>query len=391
MHILFVNYHHLDSNSGVHIFNLANELSLLGVTCTVCVPDQKDTVEKLGTRRFEVFTFEELSSKPSLQMVDLIHAWTPREGVRKMTEALSVIFNAPFAIHLEDNEEAILQANLGMPSGSIWSLSSIFFGNKIPDRLIHPIQYKKFLKNALGITVIMDTLREFVPPGKMSEVIWAGYETGLNWNCPPDENLRQRLKLGEDEFVVVYTGNVHVANYREVFSLYLAIGLLNRRGIRTRLLRTGTDYVKLYDDSLKVLDVYCLSLGHVSRVELPSIISLADGLVQPGKLDKFNAYRFPSKIPEYLASGKPVILPATNIGRFLKGNEEAILLKEGNALEIAQVLESLFLREIQGNTIGIQGRRFAETNLKWRQIAIKLLRFYQVLLDKQATKKVDQC
>lgn len=380
MHILFVNHHHLDSNSGIHIYNLANELSQLGVQCTVCVPNQKETVKALGTHTFEILNFDEIKNHLPSKQVDLIHAWTPRERVRSMTEALSQYYHAPYLVHLEDNEEAILEASLGIPATDLLNMPEMRLNALIPAQLSHPVRYKRFLRNARGVTMVMDTLQAFCPENDAQAVIWPGYEDELQWTRPTDEDLRSRLHIAPDEHVVVYTGNVHSANRGEVFSLYLAVGLLNRSGVRTRLIRTGTDYVPLYEKSLRLLDAFCISMGHVQRSELPPILALADVLVQPGKADAFNLYRFPSKLPEYLASGKPVLLPAVNIGRFLKDGETAILLRQGNALEIAQKLEALFPDQERCRRIGEAGRHFAENNLQWSRSAVKMLHFYESLL-----------
>ncbi len=113
---------------------------------------------------------------------------------------------------------------------------------------------------------------------------------------------------------------------------------------------------------------------------MPKIVALADALVQPGKADAFNEYRFPSKLPEYLASGKPVVLPRTNIGRFLVNGQDCILLQEGDALEITQKLEQLLPNKILRRTIGTNGREFAHKNLQWRISAGKLLAFYNQIL-----------
>jgi len=380
VHILFVNHHHLDSNSGIHIFNLANQLSRLGVICTVCVPNNKDTAKALGHCEFEVINFEEIRHRMRPGQVDLIHAWTPRELVRKMTETLVYGFEVPYLVHLEDNEEVILESNLGRSVENLLALPEQRLNALIPDYLSHPIRYKHFLKRAQGVTMLIDTLQDFVPETEAKAVIWPGYQEDLQWHRTPDNALRHRLNINPDERVVVYTGNAHNTNQQEVFSLYLAVGLLNRRGIPTRLVRTGTDYVRLYEDSLRVLDQFCVSLGQVPRTELPAIVSIADALVQPGRADTFNMYRFPSKLPEYLASGKPVLLPTMNIGRFVKDEEQALLLQKGNALEIAQKLEGLFQDQTRREKIGTGGRLFAEENLKWSQSAKKLLGFYNRLL-----------
>lgn len=379
MRVLFVNYYHLDTNSGIHIFNLANELTRLGLECSVCVPWGKQAVNALGRPLFETFDFEEASLR-NQPAFDLIHAWTPRESVRSMTEELTQIYQCPYVVHLEDNEEAVLEAFLKTSISQLLKLSSDELDRLIPGYLSHPLRYKEFLKHAAGVSTVINTLLEFCPEHVPGEVIWAGYEGTFQWDIPTDISLRARLGISERDHVVVYTGYVHPANRPEVFSLYLAVGLLNRKGIRTKLIRTGEDTVPLFDETLSVLREYSIELGRVRRQDLPSVLSLADVLVQPGKPDAFNRYRFPSKLPEFLASGKPVILPAANIGAFLKDGEECLLLREGNALEIAQKLEYLFHNKDVRERIGFGGRQFAENNLEWKKIAGKLQEFYQRVL-----------
>jgi glycosyltransferase involved in cell wall biosynthesis len=379
MRVLFVNYNHLDANSGIYIFNLANELARLGCECSVCVPDGKHAVAALGKPLFESFDFGEarLRKQPAF---DLIHAWTPREKVRSMTEELTQIYPCPYVVHLEDNEEAVLEAFLQRPVAHLLRLPSSDLDRLIPGHLSHPLRYKEFLKHSAGVSVIVERLLEFCPEHLPSEVIWAGYEAALQWNISTDAGLRTRLGLSEHDRVVVYTGNVHPANRQEVFSLYLAVGLLNRYGIRTMLVRTGQDYVPLFDETLSLLRAHCIELGRVRRQDLPSVLALADALVQPGQPDAFNSYRFPSKLPEFLASGKPVVLPAVNIGAFLKDGEECLLLQHGNALEIAQKLEYLFRNKEVRDRIGSGGRQFAEKNLQWNKIATKVQGFYERIL-----------
>lgn len=379
MRVLFVNYFDLDNNSGIHIFNLANELTRLGWECSVCVPHGRHTATASGEPLFETFEFGEARLR-NQQPFDLIHAWTPRETVRSMTEELTQIYQCPYIVHLEDNEEAVLEAFLQKPMSHLLKMSSDELDRLIPGYLSHPLRYREFLRCSAGVSVLIDMLLEFCPKDLPSEVIWAGYEDGLQWNISTDAGLGARLGLSERDHVVVYTGNVHAANRQEVFSLYLAVGLLNRQGIQTKLIRTGDDTVPVFDETTSFLKDHSIELGRVRRQDLPSVLSLADVLVQPGKPDAFNLYRFPSKLPEFLASGKPVIMPNANIGAVLKDGEECLLLREGNALEIVQKLEYLFRNKDARERIGSGGRQFAENHLKWKKIAGRLQEFYQRVL-----------
>ncbi len=380
MKVLFIAYHHLANNSGIHIFNIANHLTQLDVECVVCVPNQKEKVLSVGKPLFEVVNFEDLQREKIKRNIDLIHAWTPREIVRKITQKLLAMYDCPYIVHLEDNEEFLIEKLTKLRVQTLKKVPAFLLNLMIRPHMSHPLRYKTFLENSSGVTIIIEKLSEFVPKNLPRVIIWAGYQDDLHWGMSLDSELKQKLGITNHEFVVVYTGNVHAANQAEVANLYQAVEIINNHGIRVKLIRTGKDYLLFVSPKIKSIKrKYCIELEHLPRSALPSLLSIADVLVQPGKPDRFNAYRFPSKLPEFLASGKPVVLPKTNIGLYLKNQEECILLEEGNAIDITQKLELLFSDEFLRKKIGSGGRRFAEQHLKWEYIAKKLHSFYNCI------------
>jgi len=379
VNVVFVNHNSFASNSAVHVFHLANELVQLGVDCAVAVPKDVHTVRDLGTPRFRARTYEELLRSPAGERgPTLVHAWTPREIVRCYTEKLAARLGCGYVVHLEDNEESILERMLG-PS----AVAEIRRRPEadIPESLSHPVRYRRFLAGATGVTALIDRLLEFKPAGVPGQIFWPAFDADLDWGMARDERLREQLGIATSERVVVYTGNVHPANQQEVSSLYLALALLRRRGIRVRLVRTGIDFVPPHEPALSdAMREIVIQLGVRPRSELPAILSLADVLVQPGGSDPFNDYRFPSKLPEFFASGKPVLLPRSNIGRRLVDGEQCLLLEAGNALEIARKLEPLMDDGERRRRIGAAGRAFALEHLSWPKAAHDLNAFYQSLV-----------
>lgn len=375
--ILFITYHHLNSNSGIHIYNLANQLTLLGANCTVCVPNGKEKVRLIGEPFFTVINQDDLEGGQIEFDFDLIHVWTPREITRRITETVLKRCPCPYIVHLEDNEEFLLEAFTKIPVRLLKKVPSFLLDLMLPANLIHPLRYGEFLKNASGITLIVKELERFCPSNISKTILWAGYQEDLLWDIPTDIELKNSLGLDNIELIILYTGNVHAANIDEVSNLYRAIGIINDRGINTKLIRTGIDHVPFSGKYLNfVKRNYCIELGFLPRHRLPSLLSIADILVQPGKNGEFNNYRFPSKLPEFLASGKPVLLPLANIGHHLKNGEECVILEEGDEFDIAQKIEFLFLNEEIRDKIGSGGKRFAQKYLKWSLIAKKLFSFY---------------
>ena len=266
---------------------------------------------------------------------DLVHAFTPRENVRRLSEAIVTRYRCPYVVHFEDNEEIVLADELGAEAFAELAALPLALSDAIvrPHRT-HPVRGRAFLDGAAGMTALLDTLLEFKPDHVPGTVFWPGLDEAL-LDTPGDSGaLRTELGLDPDEFVLVYTGNIHDSNLAEVRSLYLAVGALRSAGERVTLVKTGWNHV-----DMSWVDEYGLGegvreLGFVPRERLWQLLGLADALVQPGGPNAFNDYRFPSKLPDFLASGKPVVLPAANIGRYLRDGVDALVLERGDATEI---------------------------------------------------------
>jgi glycosyltransferase involved in cell wall biosynthesis len=384
MNIAFVNYHHFKSNSAVHIFNLANELVAMGHGCAIIIPDTPESVASVGVPRFQCLTYAEAASGrlqfPDGQGPSLIHGWTPRESVREMVESLARNYGCPYFVHLEDNEELLTSSHLGTSWQKLTALSMGELDAMVTKAMSHPLRYRDFLDGAAGVSVIIDRLREFKSPEVPDLVLWPAFEDHLFTPQPPDLALRQKLRIPEGHSVIVYPGNSHAANATEMRSLYLAIGAVNRRGVATTLVRLGDDYVDFLGSELTDLRRHVIEAGRVDHQEIPRYLALADVLVQPGRADALNEYRFPSKLPEFFGMGKPVILPRSNIGYSVRDGIDGVLLREGSAIELAERLEALLKDPERRAALGTGARAFAEANLNWHKSATKLAAFYETSL-----------
>ena len=131
----------------------------------------------------------------------------------------------------------------------------------------------------------------------------------------------------------------------------------------------GTDYEDIFGSDLDEVRPYVVQVGTLPQKELRPYLSLADVFVQPGKPGPFNDFRFPSKIPDFLAMGRPTILPRTNIGLAMCEGEDALLLKHGSADEIAAHLERIFANPSLAASLARGARRFYDQNLSWEKAA----------------------
>lgn len=385
--ILFIMYYDFSTSSAIHVHTFANSLQKAGNDCIVAVPVNKENVNNFigGEILYKPALYEETNRSPfnfsNGKGPDIVHGWTPREVVRNQCGFLRQKFPAcKLIIHLEDNEEVVLEKMLGFSNEFLRSLPNDILSDITPDVLSHFNYYKEFLNDAEGITVIIDTLNEFVPKDKPHFMLWPIVDLEEYQPREIDHNLRAKMGINPSDFVICYTGSVHSVNYKEVRSLYLAVALANREGVSVKLVRTGRDEYNFLGDDDKWARQYTIELGYVDRDKIPEYLSIADFLIQPGRNDRFNAYRLPSKIPEFLAMGKPVAVPNSNIGRFLKDKDEAIILEKGDSLDILSAIKRVKGNGELKNRIATGARKFALKNFDKETITNNLGEFYSNII-----------
>ena len=346
MNILFANYGDFTTSSLNHIAGYANRLCGLGHACAVAVPKRKDTILVVPDPLFIPATFQEVLARPNLfpngAPADIIHAWTPREVVRRFLLEHQRRAPSRLLVHLEDNEEFLLEAFSGRPIAELRELDEGALQKVLADALASPLRHRNLLRVCDAVTYIVANLARFAPPQVPSHLLPPGVDLSLYRPQGADPGLRSELGLRDGEKVIVFTGSNTFANEPDLRALHVAVKLLNDRGIPTRLVRTGFSSdsfrASLGPDCAK----WTIDLGFVGKARLPKLLALADALVQPGRPDTFNEGRLPSKLPEFLAMGKPVILPAANIGALMKDGEDALLLRTGTPDEIADACARVF-------------------------------------------------
>lgn len=377
--IAFINYGSASSNSGNHIVNFARQLQRLGHEALLVnykTDDPDEEAQGIRQRSYDEF-WQDLEAGALSSIGLLLHAWTPRENVRGFVDKAVSRFGLPYVVHLEDNELAIIAARLGMAPGELLLLSRSKVRTLVPKSFTNPVEMRSFLKRARGITVIVPSLADLIPKTKRHILLEPGVDANLF--CPVSREARDDilLELGlprENEYVV-YPGNTHAANKRDMSELYTAVNSLREEGRKVALIRTGRDYTRPDPTALRCED-WLFELGVLDRSKLIRVLQVASFFVQPGAIDEFNSYRLPSKIPECLAIGRPVIIPRTNVGLRMRHNDNAMLMSKGDNEEIAASLRILMDKPCFAERIGANGRKFAIENFNWTSSARTLADFY---------------
>lgn len=383
MHIVFVCYATYAGCSGVHEHFLATAMTNMGHQCTVCVPSLPPIKEYFGSVNYTLVNFNSAlkMAKQGYFHQAVLHGWTPRTPTQWLIERLIRIQNFPFFLHLEDNEWLLLEKEYGKPLPELKEDAKIHPQKYGESPLCHPLLFESFLARATGVTCLIKKLEEDVPDGMPRMTFWPACEKNF-FQIPVEANrkLQQECGIEPGTTVIVYPGTVHKWNQDDIRDLVLALDILDKQGRKVKLIRSGYDDV-LFDEPVRSAYLRLASgFGEVPAKDIPALIQLADILVQPGHPNRYNDYRFPSKIPFFLASGRPVLIPRTNIGTELTHGYNALLLDTGNPEEIARLIALLIDHPELARSIGEKGRLFARKNFSWEKSAQALIEFYKQCL-----------
>lgn len=89
---------------------------------------------------------------------------------------------------------------------------------------------------------------------------------------------------------------------------------------------------------------------------------------------------YPSKLAEFLATGKPVI--SVNVGEvsdYLKDGENSFLIEPGNVAELVNKLEYIFSNYEQAKEVGRKGKLLTAEAFNYSHQAKRIIGFIQSL------------
>jgi glycosyltransferase involved in cell wall biosynthesis len=380
MNILFVLYDGYHSNSATFVVGYANALAAQGHSVAVAVPESSPAVDAEPARQdFQGVTHRQIScgfAFPNGLPPDIVHAWTPRENVRKAAFGCAANAGAKLVVHLEDNEQLVTSHILGKEQSELAEASEFELARRLPPTLSHPRLADLFVGMADAVTVVWPSLHKFVAQGIPKHHLLM---------CPAPERLRtsvsiekMALKLGvsPSENLIVYSGHLNSVNRADQSVLYKAVILLNNQKVRCRLIRTGPNTLGTAETIAPGSAPYVIEAGLLTDGELAAAMRLATVFVQPGQNDPFNQYRMPCKIGEFLHIGCPVIVPNANVGDWLTDGDNALILREGSPQEIAALCRKVFESAGLRRKLAEGAKTFAVEHFDLQNNASDLSQFY---------------
>jgi glycosyltransferase involved in cell wall biosynthesis len=331
---------------------------------------------------------------------DIIHVWTPRFLPALAGWQLHQLTNALVILDHEDDEDYHLHymrrswtqnwqtswRRLAKPAIKARNAIRPWFqpltesGNPTrPAR--EAFTYQRLTKATSAHTAISPNLVAWAKgqwPERPVHLLYPGANLKLFSPTPPDALLLADLGL-VGRSVLVYSGTMSIIMFRWFLDV---LENVIREIPDVALLLIGEDSFRAEAKQLAVergLESSCHLIGQQPYTEVPRFLSLANVLLQH-PLDLGNEMRLPAKLPEYLATGKPIITFAAGIGQTLEDGIHVRKLFSPDPLEAATLVKELLQDPVLSQALGESARQIASDRFDWTKNGRALVGIYEQVL-----------
>lgn len=331
---------------------------------------------------------------------DLIHVWTPRFVPALAGWQIHRLTGSPMIVDHEDDEDFHVRymhkawvmnwhrgfRRLAIPLIVARNTAWPWMAPLRPDgsarrAAADPITYRLLMAAAAASTAISPALVRWAEgqwPGKPAFLLYPGADLNLFHPQPKDPALMAELNL-ENRFVIAYSGTMDVAIFSWCMNVLQEIVA---RKPDIALLLIGEDRFRAEAEAIAAqhgLQSHYRLVGQRPYPAVPAYLSLADILLQH-PLDIGNTMRLPAKLPEYLATGKPVITYASGIGQSLEDGRHVRKLHTDQPSEAARLILELVDRPEERCALGQAARSLAQERFDWSTNGEHLMAIYAGVL-----------
>jgi glycosyltransferase involved in cell wall biosynthesis len=232
--------------------------------------------------------------------------------------------------------------------------------------------------NATQTIVVSTPLKDYlesigVPRGKCI-VMPNGVDPDRFSPRPRNEKLLHQLGIPRDVLIVGFTGILRPWHGLEI--LIDAVANMVKRGKKVFLLIVGDGpYRPILETRIAELGIaacVCVT-GRVAHDKVPEHVSLFDVAVSP----RATFYASPMKVIEYMALGKPVIVPRTpNFLDIIDEGVNGITFEDGSVAALEKALVGLSASPNNCRELGLKSRGKVETRLNWHWNAREVCRLF---------------
>ena len=391
MHILLIHEIFVtpDEGGGTRHYELARYLARMGHKITVIASDVdylsgkkklkrkevKDEIDIIYSRTlssvhrnfiwraiaFLSFSISSFFEAIRVKDVDIIWGTSPPIFQALTAMAVSILKRKPFVFELRD-----LWIDFAKDLNIVNNSLIIYISKRI-----ETILYKKAEKIILNSPGFIPFIEKKVGNGKIC-LIPNGVTT-KEFLIEGELTKKFRTSLGlENKFVVMYVGNIGIANdiesiiesaeilrnYNEICFLVIGGGIKKQEFI---------EYTK--DKSLDNI----IFLDPIPKKDIPVVISSADVCLATLKNTPLFKTVYPNKVFDYMASGKPTVLAIDGVIREIIENAKGgIFVSPGNSKELAEAILVYYKNRELAVMHGKNARYFVKKYFEREKIAKKL-------------------
>lgn len=395
MNIIIVHQWFKESATFKHIVYIANTLIRKGhKVLLVSHKEDGDPHDTSGEILFEYTTTKLVINKLDHNFKKEIMAFKPNivhtfcnQYVSYIGVLIKQATGAKLIIHYEDNHEAIFFNKIGFFKAIKLLLSGVFFFDIWPGyNLLLERRIRKYVD---GYDVLTSSLERMLKEKYIKKPVVKIYPpVDLDFINPDIDGtkLRKELKL-EDSFLLVHTGTVYCHWMNGYDKFFNSIAIVRKDIPHIKLVFTGRkvgNQNALFDliNRYNLNDIY-FDLGYIkNHSEIPFYLAMSDILFEPQSLHIFDEYRLPSKLHNYMASGKPIITFNNGFARELSDNEVIkINFNNESAEDICQKIINLYYNPDLRKSLGHNARKKAVQLFDIDKNTDRLIDFYHQVLD----------
>ncbi|MEK9132265.1 MAG: glycosyltransferase family 4 protein, partial [Patescibacteria group bacterium] len=231
-------------------------------------------------------------------------------------------------------------------------------------------------KNAAHITVTSPGIQKKLTSQRLKilpaiSIIPNGAELDLFKPDISGSQIRHTWNLGKN-FVVLYTGNLGLAQAPEIFIKTAEI-LKKHTDISLLIVGAGVLLEKLQIQATKKSLKNIIFTGNQPRSKMPHFVAAADICIIPYKAADTFRNTFPSKMFDYMAGARPIIINLKGEASELIDQAKCgVLAKEEDPQDLATHILKLKEDEQLKEKLGISGKNFVEENYRREIIAVNL-------------------
>lgn len=116
--------------------------------------------------------------------------------------------------------------------------------------------------------------------------------------------------------------------------------------------------------------------GYLTEEDLQKVLKSAGILILAKPENRQNIYNFPTKIGEYLVSGRPVIATKVGVVGQILHDKKDIIFAEYDVDDITRKIEFLITNPALASEIGQRGKEFAQKNFDYKKHSKSLIDFF---------------